>query len=368
MENHKKLKIIGLTSLGVIILAGIIVSILPTRRLEPVKVEVKNELEKVEANQMGWVFFEDYNANGEFDYDEKVFKSVSVAVRRPGETTAFVIVPADENGVVKVDGLEPGNYEVQYLNYELEQPYEIGEWSLKRYYQIIEAGKSRYSLLPTDWQAIELTSIGFKAKVGLREYQPTSALVIREGQQVKFYDPDKGKILGQSQSVEEPMSKFYLKGNEVYYRQDKDLKRFNFKDKLVTTVQEPDEEIVPEKPWFYSDDTGSYFYNQQTDKTIKYTALGSRVKAVISEDKKYVGAKLNGSLIVVDYPAVLASGVEKHYILPLSGQMVFSGDEVLVNEGKEIVRVALKGDGVWEIKERMQLAGIQADELLGEIK
>jgi len=364
------LKIIGIISLSLIIVAGVVVL--------TAKVEVKNALDKVGAKQMGWVFFEDSNANGEFDNNEQVFKSVSVAVRRPGEMAAFITVPAEVNGLVKIAGLETGSYEAQYLNYELEQPYETGEWALKRYYQIIEAGKSRYSFLPTEWQSIELTSTGFKAKVGLREYQPASVLAIKEGKGVKFYDPVRAKILGQSQFEDEADRQFSLKGDQVYYLQDKKLKQFSFKDKLVTAAaEELADEDKDDQTLFYSDDSGSYFYDWQNDKTTKYTALGSGVKAVVSEDGKYVGAKLNGSIIVVDYPAVMASGVEKHYLLPFSGQIVFSNDEVLINQSKlcqpdgdcgEIIRIELKGDGVWEIKDRIELKDIQADEILGEIR
>ena len=418
------------------------------------KVEINNELDKVGANQLGWVFFEDSNANGEFDYNEKVFKSVSVAVRRPGETAAFVTVPAEVNGLVKIDGLEVGSYEVQYLNYELEQPYEIGEWALRRYY------KTRYSFLPTEWQIIELSNAGFKAKVGLREYQPTSVLAIKEGKGVKFYDPVRAKILGQSQWTKAAEGQFYLKGGQVYYLENKQLKQFSFKDKLSTVKIErlygvkateywlsgdgevlvyTDEEgrwqyqsekygcnkraeiekggelvdiarggqaaigdnlitclgkdklavqklnlpgltsvkFLNDQTLFYSNDSGSYFYDWQSGKTTKYTALGGGVKAVVSEDGKYVGAKLNGSIMVVDYPAVMASGVEKHYLLPFSGQIVFSKDEVLINQSKlcqpdgdcgEIIRIELKGDGVWEIKDRIELKDIQVDEVLGEIR
>jgi len=372
------LKIIGIVCLSLIIVTGIAVSILEKKEPEPVKVEIKNVLDNIGANQLGWVFFEDSNANGEFDYNEPVFKSVSVAVRRPGDTTAFITVPAEVNGLVKIDGLEPGTYEAQYLNYELEQPYEIGEWALRRYYQIIEEGKSRYSFLPTEWQRIELTGSGFKAKVGLREYQPAAILAIKEGKQLKFYDPARAKILGQSQFEDEAERQFYLKGGQIYYWQDKKLKRFSFKDRLVTAVvEEPVDKDKEELPWFYSNDSGSYFYDWQTDKTTKYTALGSGVKAVVSEDGKYIGAKLNNSIMVVDYPAVMASGVEKHYLLPFSGQIVFSRDEVLINQSKpcqpdgdcgEIIRIALKGNGVWEIKDRIELKDIQADEVLGEIR
>jgi len=454
------LKIIGIVCLSLIIVTGIAVSILEKKEPEPVKVEIKNVLDNIGANQLGWVFFEDSNANGEFDYNEPVFKSVSVAVRRPGDTTAFITVPAEVNGLVKIDGLEPGTYEAQYLNYELEQPYEIGEWALRRYYQIIEEGKSRYSFLPTEWQRIELTGSGFKAKVGLREYQPVAILAIKEGKQLKFYDPARAKILGQSQFEDEAERQFYLKGGQIYYLVDKQLKQFEFKDRLGTIKMDRLYGVKPTEYWlsgdgevlvytdeegrwqyesgkygcnkrvevegggkladiakdgravigdnlitclgkdkltvqklnlpdltsvkflndqtlFYSNDSGSYFYDWQTDKTTKYTALGSGVKAAVSEDGKYIGVKLNNSIMVVDYPAVMASGVEKHYLLPFSGQIVFSRDEVLINQSKpcqpdgdcgEIIRIALKGNGVWEIKDRIELKDIQADEVLGEIK
>ncbi|MDZ7587540.1 MAG: hypothetical protein U0946_07335 [Patescibacteria group bacterium] len=365
------LKKIGIISLSLIIVAGVVVS--------TVKVEVKNELDKVGANQLGWVFFEDSNSNGEFDYNETVFKSVSVGLRRPGEMTAFVTVPAEVNGLVKIDGLEPGIYEVQYLNYELEQPYEIGGFALRRYYQIIEEGKSRYSFLPTEWKEIELTSAGFKAKVGLKEYQPAAVLAIREGKQVVFYDPVRAKILGQSQWTDGIERQFYFKAGQIYYMENKQLKQFSFKDKLSAAVGDrylcddlnsclEENKLKEEQKFFYSNDEGSFFTDQQSGKTTKYTALGSGVNAVVSEDGKYVGANLNGSIMVVDYPAVMASGVEKHYLLPFSGQIVFSREEVLINQGKEIVRIALKGNGVWEIKNRIELKDIQADEILGEIR
>lgn len=375
----KVLKIIGIISLSLIIVAGVVVL---------TKQEVKTVLDKVGAKQMGWVFFEDSNANGEFDYNEKVFKNVSVAVRRPGEATAFLSVPAEVNGLVKIEGLGTGIYEVQYLNYELEQPYEAGEFALKRYYQIIEEGKTSFSFLPTEWKQVELTNEGLKIKVGFREYQPKSVVVIKEGEQLKFYDPARLKVLGQSQLTDTSEKQFYLKADQVYYLLDKQLKQFSFKDKLNRDVGEKydcedlmicleENKLAEQQKFFYSNESGSYFYDWQNDKTTKYTALGSKVKAVVSEDGKYVGAKLNGSTIVVDYPAVMASGVEKHYLLPYSGQMVFSGDEVLINQSKkcqsdgdcgEIIRVALKGDGIWEVKDRIELKDIQVDEVLGEIR
>ena len=136
-------------------------------------------------------------------------------------------------------------------------------------------------------------------------------------------------------------------------------------------------EFLDKETWFYSNDEGSYFFNFVNGQSTKYTALGNRVMAKISEDKKYIGASVNGSTIVVDYPAVKQSGVEKHYVLPFTGSLIFSKDEVLITQSKicqedgdcgEIIRISLKGNGVWEIKDRIELKDIQVDELLGEVR
>jgi len=71
----------------------------------------------------------------------------------------------------------------------------------------------------------------------------------------------------------------------------------------------------------------------------------------------------------VDYPAVVASGVEKHYVLDVtSDEVVFVGDEVIYLDGNMVVRVALKGSGVWEELSRIELKGFKALEILGEIR
>jgi len=137
---------------------------------------------------------------------------------------------------------------------------------------------------------------------------------------------------------------------------------------------------LSDKAIFYSDVFGSYFYDLAKHSKVKYTALGSSVEVIASENKKYIGAIVGGKLMVVDYPAVVYSGVEKHYIIDTVNTLEgvsFSGDQVLVNQAKacevdgdcgEIVRIGLKGSGVWKVEERVQLKDVKVDKVLGEIE
>ena len=137
---------------------------------------------------------------------------------------------------------------------------------------------------------------------------------------------------------------------------------------------------LDEKSIFYSDASGSYFYDLVKDSKVRYTALGASVETINSVDKKYIGAIVDGKLMVVDYPAVMYSGVEKHYVIDevssLEG-LSFSGSQVLVNRAKpcgqdgdcgEILRIGLKGSGVWKIDERVELKDVVVDRVLGEIE
>ena len=131
---------------------------------------------------------------------------------------------------------------------------------------------------------------------------------------------------------------------------------------------------------FYSDNSGSYFYDLVDDSKVKYTALGSNTEVIVSDDKKYIGAMVNGKFLIVDYPAVVASGVEKHYVIPFQGsELSFISskpDQILINQSKicesdgdcgEILRVNLFGSGAWRIEDRIQLKDVKPMEILGEI-
>lgn len=128
---------------------------------------------------------------------------------------------------------------------------------------------------------------------------------------------------------------------------------------------------LDEQTLFYSDQGGSYFYDLISQKGVKYSALGSNVKAKISEDRKYIYGMVGGKLVVVDYPAVEASGVEKHYVIdfPEGSELIGSSEpsEMLYIDKNQVVRISLKGSGIWEEVSRTELKGFQALGILGEI-
>ncbi len=139
--------------------------------------------------------------------------------------------------------------------------------------------------------------------------------------------------------------------------------------------------FLDEQTLFYSDNSGSYFYDLLSQVSTRYVALGAGVRARISEDNKHVYGLVGGKLVVVDYPAVVASGVEKHYViaLPEGSEPSFTslqtaGDsepgqgELVYLDNNQVVRIRLKGSGVWEEIERVVLKGFQAQGILGEIK
>ena len=121
---------------------------------------------------------------------------------------------------------------------------------------------------------------------------------------------------------------------------------------------------------FYSDATGSYFYDLLSQKATRYTAFGGSVEAKINKERNLVYGRVNGKLMIVDYPAVVASGVEKHYVLdvPEGSKPVFvSTDEFVYLDNNQVVRIKLKGSGAWEELSRTELKGFKALEILGEI-
>ncbi|MFH2061356.1 MAG: hypothetical protein ABIJ43_00005, partial [Candidatus Beckwithbacteria bacterium] len=54
--------------------------------------------------------------------------------------------------------------------------------------------------------------------------------------------------------------------------------------------------------------------------------------------------------------------------VPPRGVNQFVGDELFINNGSEILRIKLKGSGLWEIGERIELKDVVVDKVLGEIE
>jgi len=125
--------------------------------------------------------------------------------------------------------------------------------------------------------------------------------------------------------------------------------------------------VLNDKTLFYVSSRGSYFYDFEKKESLKYTALKVPEKVMVSKNRKYIAGLVGGKYIVVDYPAVKATGVEKHYELKVDN-LVFNGDEVLVVKGKEVSRILLMGNGVWKEGETMELRDVAVREVLGEIE
>jgi len=123
--------------------------------------------------------------------------------------------------------------------------------------------------------------------------------------------------------------------------------------------------VLNDKTLFYVTSSGSYFYDLEEKQAVRYTALGVADKVIVSSDKKYIAGMNGKKYIVVDYPAVKTSGVEKHYELEVNN-LVFNGDEVLVRKGKTVERIKLMGDGVTEEGQVIELIDV-VGEVLGEI-
>lgn len=486
VKEKAKFKLVALISFGSLIFLAIIVTVLEqvlpgksssqpvNEAYTPITIEPK-------PGQMVWLFFDDKNSNGVFDYQETVFKDISVTIRRTGDKTSLRTVPSDVQGLVTITDLAEGVYEVRFINYELEDQAVTDDFSWLNYYQLVKTGEERDEFLPSQWQRVNLNNQGFEAKVGVRLYQPESMLVLKTEKGLSLYDPERFKLVVKSNLSTEKKRQFVISNGNIFYLkpEKKALEKYSLKDKAATAVIEPVYEVETDKfrlsdnglmlvyiedkqiryisneavcgegaifydgerlevketdnrpladfygdrqlvflgkgketSWslyvaecgedkkmsvkklkletepssfgwltdqtiFYSDSSGSYFYNIKGEEGLKYEALGSKAKVQISADNKYILAKVNGRQIIVDYPAVEASRVEKHYLLPFSGQIAISGDEVLVNQAKpcqpdgdcgEIIRISLKGNGVWEEKDRVELKDIQVEQVLGEVR
>jgi len=485
MSNRKqRFRLVVVLGLGALVGLGILATILEkaeenrSAEVEVEKGEFADWLLSVEQKpgQMSWGFYLDENANGEFEYNEQLFSGVSVSIRRPGEEQAFRTEASGSNGVVIIDDLAVGEYEVRIVNYELEQVGVYGDFELPNFYELVDENRQRFEFIPSEWKSLSLGEEGYKGIMGVREYRPERLLVLTDGSEVSFYDPDRAKIYGQSVIKDGVKRKFLVKDNLVVYIKDDQLKKFSFKDRteavvvdrlygvdevgwalspeMKTVVYTEEEElryktegeecgegaiiyngqrvnlkqelelvvdfwdeqnlvlvgmvkggdwqvfkgfcgerqklavepleigevrnlyVLEDKTLFYINSQGSYFYDLDKKEATKYVALGVPSQVKLSVDKKYIVGKLGGNYIVVDYPAVKASGVEKHYVIGVNN-LVVVGDEGLVSRAKaceadgdcgEIVRIELKGNGAWEWGEAVDLKDVVVKQVLGEIE
>lgn len=141
------------------------------------------------------------------------------------------------------------------------------------------------------------------------------------------------------------------------------------------TVSEPAAAGVLDKGWFYS--TAAATYLAEADgQTVKYEALGGGT-GVIAAGRYLLKTIGEGQWLVVDFPAVAAEGVEKHYRLTgISGDPLIAGDSVYYVKGKpcaadgdcgEVVKISLMGNGIWQESGRWDLKNVAADQVLGVV-
>lgn len=476
LNKKQVMKLVTVGAVLLLIILGVAVSVLEKIRANR---SGKNSLESLseraklierKPGRMSWLFYLDKDEDSLFDYEEDVFKAISVSLRKPGETQVLRTVPANVLGQVIIDDLTNGEYEISFDNYSKNGTNE-GEFSFPGLYQVMRGEDKFKDFLPSKWQQITLSLDGYDSKTGIIEHQPNSLLVFETENGVNFYDPDRVRLVGWANFdlqgptlkvdrlyflVEDELKSVSLadtdkivkpvfnwlyeigeyrlsdNGQLIVYQENKEFRykskscgegsvlvdgyRLELKEMLVDLLN--DETLVvsgkvfdggdkvyqvvcregdmvarevltgsvsslvylDKKTIFYSDAGGSYFYDLEKNTKVKYTALGSNVKTIISADKKYIGAIVNGKLMVVDYPGVQVSGVEKHYLIDLVNNLDgvrFVGDEILVNESKtcesdgdcgEVLRISLMGSGVWSVKDRVQLKDVKVEKILGEIK
>lgn len=465
-DDKRLVKLILIVGFGVLLLLGIAAAILEqvaprTRGQKPQPEELfSSSLWQIQPqpNQIILGFFEDKNLSGRFDYQEQPFDKVSVAIRRAGEIEPFRRVSAGVDGLVKIDDLSQGDYEISIDNYsEAKAP----DWLFFEEFQY------RGEFFPTDWRRVNLTGQGYKELIGVIAYQPSLLVAVVTDAGLSWYDPERARVYAKSNL---PVKAFVSRGNDVYYLRDGKLFHLDWTNRTVieeliwleeaeagawylspggkTVVYSAGKELryrsqievcseggllwdglrpepkavsfidethwltiaridadqswqlfstgceetqpVPTvtppvsvgylggNDWFYATAEATYFYDSANNQSVKYTALGGGGGVTVSADKRYLLKKTGGAgWLIVDYPAVKTSGVEKHYLLTgISGEPTIIGDDVYFVRAKacqadgdcgEIVKISLQGSGVWLIAATWDLKSVAATKVLGVV-
>lgn len=469
-DDKRLVKLILIIGFGLLLLLGLAAAVL--EQVAPRGIRPSSEQEvfdtglwqiQPQPNQIVFGFFVDANKNDRFDYQEQSFIQASVAIRRAGETEPFRRVSAGTDGLVKIDDLSQGDYEVSFDNYS--QP-EASDWLFFEEYQYQD------EFFPTAWRSVSLTGQGYKELIGVLAYRPPLLVAAVTDNGLSWYDPERARVYARSNlpaGEAGSAARFMIRDKNVYYLQDGKLKQLDWANRAVTeaiiwleeaegglwylspaaktvayssgrewryrsqieecsegswlyegirpevktadfidetswlavaridqdqpwqlfkvncregslmaTVGEPVNAGYLGGDWFYSTADATYFYDSANGQAVKYTALGGGEGVIVSADNRYLLKKLSqANWLVVDYPAVKTSGVEKHYLLTgITGEPTVIGDDVYFARGKaceadgdcgEIVKIALAGSGVWSIESAWDLKNVAATKILGVV-
>lgn len=456
-DDKRLVKLILLIGFALLVVLGIAASILEQVAPRGGKTTKQAELFsanlwqiKAQPNQIILGFFEDKNNNGQFDYQEKPFAKVSAAIRRAGESEPFRRVSAERDGLVKIDDLSLGDYEISLDNYSEGQ---TGDWLFFEEYQ------QGAEFLPTAWRRVTLAETGYQELIGLIAYRPKRLLVLLTDAGLSWYDPERAREFGKSTFTAD----FFLINKNVFYLETGKLKKLDWSyrswseemiwleeaensqwwlspegktvaylnngqlywrsreedcreggllfegerpkveltaffsetswlaageklfkvscqqvESIETVGQAESLGVLTGGSWFYSTGEATYLVDN-SGQTVKYTALGGGKNITVSADGRYLLKKLAaGSWLAVDYPAVKASGVEKHYLLTgISGEPTIIGDAVYFVRAKpceadgdcgEAVKIKLEGSGTWSVDATWDLKNVAATKVLGVVE
>ena len=239
-----------------------------------------SDSEEVTTGSVRFEFWFDTNNDGERSNWETSRDSVGLNIRRKGEEIPFSSFETDGEGVIKINGLDDGEFEVTYYvipNY-LDQNYnENKHFYGQKYYDIISATDNSTGLLPTKWQDLEIDPDGSIIAIGLREYKPRKLVAI-QSRQLVLYDPEKNIRFSSSSigSSNNFPKKFEIRNNSIFYVKDGTFYKYNpltgyggASEKIYDQIVAPDDSyyvISPSgKSIVYGGHDGAYF--QTTDDT-----------------------------------------------------------------------------------------------------
>lgn len=234
--------------------------------------------EQVTTGSVRFEFWFDTNNDGKRSNWETVRDSVGLNIRRKGDEFPFSNFETDGEGVIKINGLDDGKFEVTYYiipNY-LDQNYnENKHFFGQKYYDIISATDNSEGLLPTKWQDLEIDPDGSIITIGLREYKPKKLVAI-QSRQLVLYDPEKNirfvsTSIGGSSNFPK---KFEIRNNSIFYVNNGTFYKYNplsgfggASEKIYDQIVAPDDSyyvISPSgKSIVYGGHDGAFF--QTTD-------------------------------------------------------------------------------------------------------
>ena len=227
-DDKRLVKLILIIGFGALLLLGIAAAVLEQVVPRDGKPKAQEELFssslwqiQPQPNQIVFGFFVDTDKNNQFDYQERAFSQISVAIRRAGETEPFRRVSADRDGLVKIDDLSQGDYEVSYDNYS--QP-EVSDWLFFEEYQ------HQGEFFPTAWRRVSLDGLGYKELIGVLAYRPPLLVAVITDNGLSWYDPERARVYAKSNL---PVSKFVSRGNDIYYLRDGKLFHLDWTNRTV---------------------------------------------------------------------------------------------------------------------------------------